>query len=107
MRDALRDTGCLGSVSLIALLFFITQGELPIYDRYAEIALKAIAGNIRPGQEVRYAELPGKNDTASEIWKSRIQPYINTLEMFFGDEWERNRDIDRALWVYGHLFGPI
>ena len=30
--------------------------------------------------------------------------YINKLEDVFGKEYQNNRNIDRALWVYGHLF---
>ena len=30
--------------------------------------------------------------------------YINILNQSFRDEWKKSRDVDRALWVYGHLF---
>lgn len=30
--------------------------------------------------------------------------YIANLVSVFGNEYKLNRDVDRALWVYGHLF---
>ena len=34
-----------------------------------------------------------------------MQKYIGLIEEIFGiKKYSENRDIDRALWVYGHLF---
>jgi len=33
-----------------------------------------------------------------------VKTYIDRLVFLFGTKWKTNRDIDCALWVYGHLF---
>lgn len=95
----------LGSVYLITLLFFISGGEYPIYDQYADKALIAIKNNNMPGDKVNYHSLPGRETKKfSQIFDGQYGEYINNLKELFSDEYKSNRDIDRALWVYGHLF---
>lgn len=59
LRD-LNITG-LGTVYLITLLYFISRGKYPIYDRFAWMAIQAICGDKKPGEAVAVTELPWKN----------------------------------------------
>ena len=99
----------LGPVYLITLLYFVTSsrypGACPIYDRFAMRALLAIKDNKEIDSSVKCGELPDKDSKEfSEITDKRMNNYINLLKCIFGDTYTYNRDIDRALWVYGHLF---
>lgn len=96
----------LGSVYLITLLYFISRGTYPIYDRFAMMAIDAIIADIKPGNEVEYHTLPDKSSKKkfNAIMQEHMVPYIQKLNEVFGDEYHKSRDIDRALWVYGHLF---
>ncbi|MDY6088245.1 MAG: hypothetical protein SPI37_01440 [Eubacteriales bacterium] len=95
----------IGSVYAITLLFFITKGKQPIYDQYA---MKALL-DITPDKTLKYHELPQREGKGS-IKKSLIEKlsndyakYKKLLQNHFGDKFKDSRDIDRALWVYGHL----
>lgn len=95
----------LGSVYLVTLLYFISRGRWPIYDRFAMMAVDAIMNSTKPGGIVPSRGLPGKDEKGfSTIMQDHIQPYMENLKCIFGSEYQRTRDIDRALWVYGHLF---
>lgn len=95
----------IGTVYLITLLYFISKGKYPIYDRFATMAVDAILNNKKPNDYVSYSELPNKNDKKfDEVINIYNKNYVNKLNEIFGDEYKSNRDIDRALWVYGHLF---
>ncbi len=54
---------------------------------------------------VSFFDLPDKNSdefgTVIELYKKK---YISNLESVFGEDYACNRNVDRALWVYGHLF---
>lgn len=98
-----KDIKNLGPVYALALVFFITRGREPIYDRYAEIAIDAI---LNPEHEFRipreYKELPDKHSYDSVI--NRYDVYKDKLTHVFGESWKYERDIDCALWAYGHMF---
>lgn len=103
----------MGTVYLLTVLYFLTNAEYPIYDRFAKMALDAIKSNgkIKPGDVVPYKEMPTKTDGGFKnlLCKSdsKYRVYINELETVFREKYttnKQNRDIDRALWVYGHLF---
>lgn len=95
----------IGTVYLITLLFFISKGQYPIYDRFALRALKAVDEGIKPGAVIRDEELPDKNSKKfTSVFHDKIIPYINLLEKSFGKEYQKKRKIDQALWVYGHCF---
>ena len=101
----------LGSVYMITLLYFLSQGEYPIYDRFAMMALAAINSGTSPKQgekttvEVELKELPSKESPRFKtIMDIEMGHYIQMLNDIFGAEWKTNRKIDQALWVYGHLF---
>lgn len=95
----------IGTVYLITLLYFISKGTYPIYDRFAMKAIDAILNEVTPGNPINYKELPGKNNKQfGKIMDDNMREYICKLEKVFGTEYQIDRDIDRALWVYGHLF---
>lgn len=95
----------IGTVYLITVLYFISRGTLPIYDRFAMMAVDAIFDGKQPGEYVQYRELPYKNDkNFFQVIDYYKKTYISKIEKIFGDKYKNSRDIDRALWVYGHLF---
>lgn len=99
----------IGPVYLITLLYFITNkqhpGKCPIYDRFAMRALLAIKSNKQIGESVECGDLPDKNNkNCSQIVAKRMEEYIGLLDEIFGEDYKFNRNVDRALWVYGHLF---
>ena len=89
----------LGTVYIITLVYFITQ-ECPIYDRFAHQAIIAIKNDNKPGEVVKYATLPSK--TESNAFQKYESCYFKELVSVFPNYMDR--DVDRALWVYGHLF---
>lgn len=103
--------GRMGTVYMITLLYFLSGGIYPIYDRFAMLALSAIYNEIKPESgkkvsiDVEFSELPTKDSNRfSAVMSCEMAKYIKMLDDIFGDSWKKNRDIDRALWVYGHLF---
>jgi len=86
-----------GPVYILTILYFITRGQSPIFDRCAYKAVKAIYHEKMP-KEIWYENPSSKS--VGDILKV-IRDYEWYLEMVFG---KRNidRDTDRALWVYGH-----
>lgn len=97
----------LGTVYMITLLYFLSRGEHPIYDRFAAMALTAIEKGVKPSEAVDYKELPEKNSPAFSNILSEGSEYIEykkQMKTIFVGKDLRCRDIDRALWVYGHLF---
>lgn len=116
LRDC-ADNNCIkhvGVVRTITLVYFMTQGRCPIYDRFANIGLFVLThgGDSDFGGKLQ-TELEGK--TLDELSKSdRIMRYnayksrIEDVYDFFGIDSHRASDLrraDKALWVYGHLFG--
>lgn len=97
----------IGTVYLITFLFFLSHGEYPIYDRFADIALQAILGNKQPSGNIPYSALPTKKDKDFDSICSesgRYGKYIRDIETVFGEDYKNYRKIDQALWVYGHQF---
>lgn len=94
----------IGTVYLITMLYFISKKEYPIYDRFAMKAVEAIVNNIEPGNTIRELQLPDKNSKKfDEIMETGMKKYIDNLKDVFGVDYN-NRNVDRALWVYGHMF---
>lgn len=121
----------IGMVYAITLLYFITNGkQYPIYDKFAHIALLAIlSGNKNPAKKYGVL-LPIKDNTCRKkismekkknqsldidgIFEQYLNEYVYQINRIFGSDFgcdygevaeaNLNRDIDRALWVYGHLF---
>ena len=89
---------------------FMSGGYYPIYDKYAFVALNAIHDGISPADSLydplKYTEPPAKSikDFGKRVFEEKYQGYIDKLNKIFGDEYKKKRDIDRALWAYGHEF---
>ena len=66
-----------GSVYIINLIYFLSKGRFPIYDKFA----------------------PGKNDIENVV--NMYSEYLWLLEKLF-HKYSIDRITDRALWVYGH-----
>lgn len=94
----------IGTVYLITILYFLSNGEYPIYDRFAKIAIDAIKGDFVPGEYIKYRALPAKDDVKFDYVMDEILSFKADINAIFGDAYEKNRDVDRALWVYGHSF---
>lgn len=98
--QAANDNGVkLGAVYILTLLYFITRKESPIFDRFAYIAAKSICIGAAP-QRTWY-EYPSRK-TPEAILRV-INEYKWFLTQVFGYS-NISRSIDRALWVYGHMF---
>ena len=91
-----------GSVYALALISLISKGEEPIYDKFADTALKGIIGNNDFRSTIEYEEMPDKENVNKVM--SRYKEYKDALKSVFGDEWKKTRNVDRALWTYGHTF---
>lgn len=120
----------IGFVYAVTLLFFATRGAYPIYDRYAHIGLKSAMDGRNPIDEqckitpscydkmFRSAYHKKGEDISRDdfgnAWKDYLGYKANLMEKnenpkgVFADEYDEDvshyRDIDRALWAYGHLF---
>jgi len=92
-----------GHVYILTVLFFVTHGRCPIYDKYAHIAALAIEQGLPPGSYVHYRE--------GQKW-SDYQHYMNLLlpigracpQQLGNPSMFISRTVDRDLWVYGHFF---
>lgn len=97
----------IGTVYLITLLFFLSHGQYPIYDRFAQGALYAFKNDIKPNGAVCVRELPTKNSGGfANLMEGQYGEYIKELEAL-GVDYKNDRRVDRALWVYGHAFNYI
>lgn len=116
----------IGMVYAITLLYFITNGQYPIYDKFAHIALLAILsentdsekeyGGIVPIKDSIYQKKINMGKTKKKfldidgIFEQYLKEYVYPINNIFGCNYgefieaNSNRDIDRALWSYGHLF---
>ena len=115
----------IGTVQIINSLFFLSKGRIPIYDYYAHVAVKALINDKGP-QEIYVGEAPSKLalskgdslDNSSEgtrhlLGVNLLYDYMDLLQTlksmccFSEGYWDKDgvfitRELDRALWVYGH-----
>ena len=112
LRDITRENKIvgLGSVYLINLLFFLSHGKCPIYDRFAMASLRAYEEGLSPVEykgkpPVKVPNLPDKNSKRFETIceNGAYAEYIEKLDAL-GVDYKEDRRLDRALWVYGHAF---
>lgn len=95
----------IGTVYLLTLLYFISRGKYPIYDRFALAAVKAICDDKKPGEIITVPDLPDKKSRDfKNVFDKHMVPFMEKLEDAFGSLYRENRNVDRALWVYGHAF---
>ena len=92
----------LGPVYILSLVYLYSKGEQPIYDKFSDIALTAITKDIAFRETVKYDDMPGK--TSIDAVMKQYGDFKEKLNIVFKDSWKTNRDIDRALWTYGHMF---
>ena len=96
-----QNTYGVGTVYLITLLFFLSHGKYPIYDRFAMNSLMAIENDVAPEPNT-IPELPAKWDRGfATLCDREYGEYIDKLNSL-GMDYKSDRRIDRALWVYGH-----
>ncbi len=98
----------IGPVYAITILYFLTNGAQPIYDRYAHIALKVIDESldfktIIYDNCLRKEFNPDLKDM-EQLYSNYKEYYVQRLQKIFGDDYKKSRSIDQALWTYGHLF---
>jgi len=92
-----------GPVYIITMLFFVSQGRYPIYDRFAHIAVQAVQEGLAPGSYVSYKPVQRWSDyeeyvrLLSPIGEACCDQPKNSRMLI-------SRPVDRALWVYGHSF---
>lgn len=116
----------IGIVYAITLLFFVTNGAYPIYDRYAHVGLKSVADGGNPTDEQskitesyycsKMFHSPGRNKDGDitgtaidKAWKEymgykRLLMGKDAFGDVYGKGASERRKVDRALWAYGHLF---
>ena len=124
LLDCAENVNGLGTVYLVTLLAFITCKnkifKYPIYDKFAMraiIALEIEKQNgilLSRGAVIKNCSLPEKNRAQELLGEnSPYMEYKNLLDNRFcgsGEEkskswcWKKNREVDQALWVYGHMF---
>lgn len=97
--DAAEIPGYFGVVYIINLIFFLSKGDLPIYDKFAHKALKSLYMGKKPC-EVYVGSAPGDKKKIAEV-SAMYMEYIWLLEKVFG-KYKIDRKTDRALWAFGH-----
>ena len=86
----------LGCVYTATILYFKSEKESCIYDRFARKAVYAVSNNVVP-----YTHIP--DETYNEKNFAAIyQKFQNSVKDIFGGNIDRK--VDQALWQYGHLF---
>lgn len=96
-----------GSVYMISLLYFVSNGKYPIVNSSSYMALEAIHSKIPYGERKYFPGLVGRKDTkfGEIITKGNYAKYIDRLKDFSKIvEKPDLRSIDQALWTYGKLF---
>lgn len=96
----------IGTVYLITILFFLSHGNYPIYDRLAMASLLAAEQDLSQidGKQIEMIEMPTKWEHGfATICEKQYAEYIKRLDDLNFD-YKNDRRLDRALWVYGHAF---
>ena len=88
----------LGTIHIISMIYFLSKEDFPIYDRFVHKAVKALYMNKKPCKMyVGGAPEKSSEDDAINVYNEYLWFLAN---LFDKSEW--NRQLDRALWVYGH-----
>lgn len=94
-----------GTVYIITVMFFLSQGRIPIYDKFAHIAVEAIINEKKPN-EIFIEEPKSKDNVKGAI--DMLYRYMDSLDKVFETRKDSiqfiSREEDQALWVYGHMF---
>lgn len=106
LDDLLKIKG-LGSVYAITVLYFLSGGKYPIYDRFAHTGADAILNQNHTefGKRIVYKGISNSKSgkTVFQSYKEKYADKFAEIKKIFGEN-VSDRDIDRALWAYGHLF---
>lgn len=70
-----------GTVYIISLMHFISKGKIPIYDKFAHTAVKAIYSRVNPNM-IYVGNPPGKNETRKAT--NLLREYMWLLNEVFG-----------------------
>lgn len=98
LQDLLNNRGnksYFGLVYCIALIYFFSQGQYPIYDRFTHIAINAYTGNKMPKTKIACGGI--------NSWQDYLKYFVQPVKSIFQCQ-AIPRAIDRSLWVYGHFF---
>ena len=101
-----------GTVYMINTMFFLTQGEIPIYDKNVYRAIQALYLSKSP-KDIIVSDASSAKDSMGAMF--RLIEYLYLLDQVFGEERKSqskefaeyehvgyiSRGLDRALWVYG------
>lgn len=106
-----------GTVNIINQMFFLSKGAIPVYDYYAHLGVKALY-MIKSPLDIFISDAPskeahpkGKNKHRKDFYMAvnLLEEYIWLLKEVFPDEIHKDgsimyisRELDQALWVYGH-----
>lgn len=88
----------LGAVYMITLIFFLSKGKYPIYDKFAHKAVKAICFDKNP-LDISVDPAPDKSEVNKVL--AMYDEYCGLLTKTFKKR-DLSREQDQALWVYGH-----
>lgn len=99
----------IGFVYAVTILYFASQGEYPIYDRFAHIALLVIDRIDKPKKCIAAKDLNRfyhSNSCQFDVLWRDYEGYMDLLNKHFQSDLTdpSSRKVDRALWAYGHLF---
>jgi hypothetical protein len=86
-----------GPVYMLTIVFFLSHGDEPIYDKFADIAGQSILNGCAPDSFIRYRVVSTWEDY------EKYKQMLASIAEQCGDS-KITRTIDRALWSYGHLF---
>lgn len=98
----LKEIDGLGNTTVIALAFFASNRQVMLYDRFAARAVAAIDGGVKPFNNIP-VKIPDISYISIERCKEIHEAYTNKVNTIFC-EFNNDRRIDQALWVYGHMF---
>lgn len=79
----------------------------PIYDRFAHVSLNMITSKADPCTKVYARDLIKEFDSSkkiADVFEQYQNNYVCKLRRVFKDTYKTDRNIDRALWSYGHIF---
>ncbi|MGA9040362.1 MAG: hypothetical protein WB421_07495 [Terriglobales bacterium] len=94
-----------GYVYILTLQFFITHGKFPIYDKFAHVAALAIDQGLSPASPPKsYVKYGLTKWSDYDNYMNLLARIRNAYQQQAGSPMFISRDLDRALWVYGHFF---
>lgn len=88
----------IGPVYAVTLMYFLTSGDKPIYDRFAQYAIWDITNSEKKNKDISFNNIEDEYNTyKSNIFDIFDEEYNNRHKDLL--KW---RKVDQALWTYGH-----